>query len=104
MSPLMSPLARGMSSLAPGCHRNSTGRRRERGFTRVELLVVVVIIAVLGSLIAPAMQTARESARHNMCRYQLHKLGIVTRNFGGFRDSELPDLMWTSSPNTKADD
>lgn len=54
-----------------------SGSRKSVGFTLVELLVVVAIIAVLVSIISPSLMRTKEMARRAICRSNLHQTQIA---------------------------
>ena len=66
---------------------------RRRGFTVLEVLVCIAVIGVLLSLVVPAVQHARESARSADCKNRLRQIGLASHNFHDAH-REFPKEYW----------
>jgi prepilin-type N-terminal cleavage/methylation domain-containing protein/prepilin-type processing-associated H-X9-DG protein len=64
--------------------------KRKNGFTLIELLVVVAIIAVLISLLLPALASARESAKTVVCSNNLNQWGKAFHIYASEYSDWLP--------------
>ena len=54
-----------------------------KAFTLIELLVVVAVIAILASLLLPAMSPAKESGQSARCKGNLRQLGLSLAMYVG---------------------
>ena len=72
-------------------HRVAGGRL---GFTLVELLVVVAIIALLLTMLLPSLDRAKELARAAMCGMNLKGLGTTFQMYAADNDDAIPRYMY----------
>jgi prepilin-type N-terminal cleavage/methylation domain-containing protein/prepilin-type processing-associated H-X9-DG protein len=69
------------------------------GFTLIELLVVIAIIAILASLLLPALSQARQKAYSVSCKNKLHNLGIAIQLYTSENNSTFPPYAMTPQYN-----
>ncbi|RKY21475.1 MAG: hypothetical protein DRP62_07950 [Planctomycetota bacterium] len=69
---------------------NNTNRKIVCGFTLVELLVVISIIALLLSILLPSLQKVREQAKALVCNTRLKDIGTVFNLYVADSDGALP--------------
>ncbi len=74
------------------------GRRRSGRFTLLELLVVIALIAILASLLLPALNAAKEMAYSTVCKSNMKQLGLAFGNYANDANRYYPP--WTNLYST----
>jgi len=65
-----------------------------RRFTLIELLVVITVVAILASMLLPALRVARDKARQTSCKARLKQVGLAYAQYLGDTDDKIPPHSW----------
>ena len=74
-------------------HNNTFGCRALHGFTLIELLVVISIIALLISILMPALSKARKQARTIVCMTSVRSYAMAFMLYGNENDGKIIDIV-----------
>ena len=78
--------------------KNPEARGARRGFTLIEMLVIIAIIALLAALLVPAVNKALERGRRSLCASNVRELIRATTLSADDLEGRMPSLHSAASP------
>lgn len=74
-------------------------KKAHKSFTLIELLVVIAIIAILASILLPAMNTAREKAKEIACVNNFKQFGMIYKFYTNDSNEYIPTNLYAGGPH-----
>ena len=65
-------------------------KRRKKGFTLIELMIVIAIIAILAAVLVPNFMRAREASRLTACKSNLKNISTAVETYSNDHDGVYP--------------
>ena len=84
-------------------------KRRKKGFTLIELMIVIAIIAILAAVLVPNFMRAREASRLTACKSNLKSLSTAMETYSNDYDGMYPGgtvggVISNAGDNSNTDD
>ena len=92
---------RGNRGFGANCAAVGGAARSSRGFSLLELLVVMAVTVLLTGLLMPAMVQVRENARRVVCSSNLRQIGMGVITFADENNDRLPDSFYGAPDRNK---
>ncbi|HVF10044.1 MAG TPA: type II secretion system protein, partial [Abditibacteriaceae bacterium] len=73
---------------------------QHNGFTLVELLIVIAIVAILSAILFPVFAEAREGARRAACLSNMKQIGLATMQYAQDNDERMVNAFTYYGPGT----
>ncbi len=81
---------------------NTKQKSRRTGFTLIEILVVLVVVAILASIILAVFSRVREIARSTICQSNLAQIALAIQQYVQDNNGYFPPNMYTENKNTSS--